>query len=215
MQKDYVYCNWRCWFGWAKSDVRCGDHADQPRRIIGPILEDARVYVLCLWLFWFTVVFWYRPAFITSHPWQISISRCMCSRECFDMLWLPRYSPLRWPWHFLVPQIGETASWKKGLPPQRLLGKSLEQLTWKRHGRRKEDHPESDIRVTSTNFQVVCILCYEARFNVKRGLTWREVWREGRFNAGMNPLNFHLLLSSRRHIAIRNPRDNIPQALKT
>lgn len=106
MQKDYVYCNWRCWFGWAKSDVRCGDHADQPRRIIGPILEDARVYVLCLWLFWFTVVFWYRPAFITSHPWQISISRCMCSRECFDMLWLPRYSPLRWPWHFLVPQIG-------------------------------------------------------------------------------------------------------------
>lgn len=166
MQKDYVYCNWRCWFGWAKSDVRCGDHADQPRRIIGPILEDARVYVLCLWLFWNTLVFWYRPIFITSHPWQISISRCMCSRECF--------------WHALTAQIFTaqvamtfpgatnrcpTASWKKGLPPQRRFGKSLEQLTSKRHGRRKDDHPESDIRVTSTNFQrvwfdVVCILLW-------------------------------------------------------
>ena len=143
---------------------------------------------------------------------------CVATRRPFNDMFgqLPRYSPLRWPWHFLVPQIAvRLRAGKKGLPPQRRFGKSLEQLTWKRHGRRKEDHPESDIRVTSTNFQVVCILCYEARFNVKRGLTWREVWREGRFNAGMNPLNFHLLLSSRRHIAIRNPRDNIPQALKT
>ena len=210
MQKDYVYYNWRCWFGWAKSDVRCGDHADQPRRIIGPILEDARVYVLCLWLFWNTVVFWYRPVFITSHPWQISIKMVHVKPDCPDI----HHSGGRdicW----CHKSVSDCELEKKGLPPQRRFGKSLEQLTWKRHGRRKEDHPESDIRVTSTNFQVVCILCYEARFNVKRGLTWREVWREGRFNAGMNPLNFHLLLSSRRHIAIRNPRDNIPQALKT
>ena len=41
-----LYCIWRCWFCWAKSDVRCGDHADQPRRIIGPILEDASSFLV-------------------------------------------------------------------------------------------------------------------------------------------------------------------------